>query len=442
MLLNSGFGLIVLSVLLALLTNRRILQLFHRALDFLRCPKQGLAFLEEQRALRFGANKSTSNSSQTSTTIVVSSLSGNTWKIPIGAHCTGLELKANVAERAGIAEAEVLLVPPGAGVPLADEDGIPLKGGDDECGLQVPWSFVRVPQRLALSGAKDGTMKLWDIDRGTCVETFRGHGGVIFTVSADWRHRFALSGAEDGMPKLWDLNNGDCQDRFAVREACKEKPIFCICADWTHRRAVSGSFGMLTVWDLDGGPAREFCGGCSYICCVAADWATRRAVSGSEDKSLRLWDLDSGDSEALPGHTGTIFSVSVDWGSNTALSASSDRTLRLWDLERRVCSRVLEGHTGGVCAVTADWEAMRAVSGSFDLSLRIWDLVSGLCLGNLLGHNDAVWCVTLDWSQRRVLSGSYDRTIRVWDLEESECTAVLEGHKGRVHSLSASWMTR
>lgn len=444
LLLSPGFALVLLSTLFALLTHRHVLEcFFNLALRLFRGPKVGLAFLEEKRALRFRRppQRKAKDLSEPLSTVAVTSLSGSNWQFPVGVQCTGLELKACVAERVGIPEAEVLLVPPGAAAPIADDDKLPLIAGE-ACKLQLPWSFVQVHQRLALSGAKDGTLKLWDIDRGTCVETLRGHGGVVFSLSADWRHRFALSGSEDGMPKLWDLNTGELQDRFAVREACQDKPIFCISADWTHRRAVSGSFGALSIWDLDGGPARELQGGCAYICCVAVDWASRLAVSGSEDKAVRLWDLDSGASEAMLGHAGTIFSVSVDWATNTALSASADHTLRLWDLERRVCSRVLEGHTGGVCAAAVDWQASRAVSGSFDLSLRLWDLESGLCLGKLLGHTDAVWCVTLDWGQRRALSGSYDRTVRVWDIEEHECTAVLEGHNGRVHSLSASCSAR
>merc|ERR1719329_352560 len=363
----------ILSVLYALLTHRYVFAwLIRRALVFFRRPPRGIARIEIERAAHRPLSRT--HGSDASIEILVSSLGGAEWRMNIGARDTGIELKEKFAEIVGIPESEVLLVPPGAMGPIGDEDEVqPSLVGDAVALSKLPWSFVRLQRRLALSGSKDGTLKLWDVDRAACINTFQA-GGVVFTTSACWRRRLAVSGCEDGRPRLWDFDTGKCADQFGDTEQCKDCPVFCIDVDWACHRAASGSFGMLHIWDLDGGPLQDFRGGRGFISCVCMDWASRLAVSGSADQSLRIWDLSSGRSEVLLGHKGAIFGLSVDWTGMTALSASGDSTLRLWDLGRRVCTRVCEGHTAGVCAVAADWEAKRAVSGSSDFSVRLWDL--------------------------------------------------------------------
>jgi len=50
---------------------------------------------------------------------------------------------------------------------------------------------------LALSGSKDGTLKLWDVSSGRCLRTFEGHTQPDVRVSLSVDSQRALSGSTD-----------------------------------------------------------------------------------------------------------------------------------------------------------------------------------------------------------------------------------------------------
>lgn len=104
--------------------------------------------------------------------------------------------------------------------------------------------------RYALSGSADTTLKLWDLNTGKKIRTFKGHSSPVdsVTFSSDGRH--ALSGSSDKTLKLWDINTG--------------KRI------------------------------RTFIGHSGEVKSVAFSRDGRFALSCSEDKTAIIWDITTG----------------------------------------------------------------------------------------------------------------------------------------------------
>lgn len=63
--------------------------------------------------------------------------------------------------------------------------------------------------KYALSGSKDGTVKLWDISTGMEIRTFKGHSYLVGSVSFSPDGRYALSGSEDASTRIWDVSTGE-----------------------------------------------------------------------------------------------------------------------------------------------------------------------------------------------------------------------------------------
>ncbi|KAF8510226.1 WD40 repeat-like protein [Hysterangium stoloniferum] len=74
------------------------------------------------------------------------------------------------------------------------------------------------------------------------------------------------------------------------------------------------------------------------------------------------------------------------------------------------------------------------VSGSLDNTIKVWDIETGKTLKTLFGHIEGVWTIACD--KLRLVSGSHDRTIKVWVREEGRCMATLVGHRGAVTCLA------
>jgi len=63
--------------------------------------------------------------------------------------------------------------------------------------------------RLALSGSWDNTLKLWEVQSGRSIRTFKGHSSWISAVALSNEGRLALSSSVDGSIRLWHLQTGD-----------------------------------------------------------------------------------------------------------------------------------------------------------------------------------------------------------------------------------------
>lgn len=251
-------------------------------------------------------------------------------------------------------------------------------------------------------------LALWDLENEVCVKELPDHPQhEVLCVEMDWASKRVLSGAKDGTLCLWNLEKDECIQTLQVGSE-----VLSIAVDWTSLRVLCavtsapanscGSY-VLQLWDLSKGMSmQELTGHAGSVLCLAAHWISRAAISGSEDHSLRLWDLKEGRCTGeLRGHSGAVHCVSVSFASRRALSGSLDRTLRLWDLESADCLQEFSGHTAGVMCVSVDWISKRAISGGLDHVLRLWNLTHGNCEESkeIRGHTAGVLACSVDWLQ-------------------------------------------
>jgi len=291
--------------------------------------------------------------------------------------------------------------------------------------------------RLALTGADDGALRVWDVTTGHCLRVMEGHAALVWSVSWSPDGHFAISAAEDRTLRIWDAKTGECLRVIEGDVGC----IWSVSWSPDGRLALSGdSDGALRLWDaMTWDCLRVIDGDKGDV--VSVSWSPdgRLALSGAEDGTVRLWDAATGESlRVLEGHKGRVRSVGWSPDGRLALSGSADRNVRLWDAATGESLRVLEGHAGYVTSVEWSPDGRLALSGSADRTVRLWDAATGESLRVLEGHTDGV--TSVEWSPdgRLALSGADDRTVRLWDAATGECLRVLEGHADRVKSVSWS----
>ena len=216
---------------------------------------------------------------------------------------------------------------------------------------------------------------------GSCTpdaQSLEGHGHVVTAVAADFEKELALSGSRDGTVKLWSLRNGSLLRTLEGHDSS----VYAVAADFEKELALSGSADQtLKLWSLrNGSLLRTLEGHDSSVYAVAADFEKELALSGSADQTLKLWSLRNGSLLwTLEGHDSWVYAVAADFEKEMALSGSADQTLKLWSLRNGSLLRTLEGHDGWVYAVAADFEKELALSGSSDNTLKLWGAYR-LCL--------------------------------------------------------------
>jgi len=163
--------------------------------------------------------------------------------------------------------------------------------------------------RLA-TGSSDETIKIWNIETGTCIQTLDGHTGRVYSL-CELSDGCLLSGSADKTIKIW-------------------------------RRIVNNNE---VHYQLDA----TLEGHTNYVRSVIELKKSGLIASCSDDKSIMLWNRTSGECvRSLLGHSDCInWLVEVEDG--VIVSGSSDKTVRVWR-ESGDCMNALSASTRITCA--------------------------------------------------------------------------------------------
>lgn len=146
---------------------------------------------------------------------------------------------------------------------------------------------------LIASGYADGSIRIWDSEKGTCETTLNGHKGAVTTLRFNKLGSSLASGSKDNDIILWDV----------VGEA----GLFRLRG---HRDQVTD------LVFLNSG---------------------KKLVSSSKDKFLRIWDLETQHCmQIISGHHSEIWSLDVDPEERYLVTGSSDSELRFYNIKQNL----------------------------------------------------------------------------------------------------------
>ena len=228
--------------------------------------------------------------------------------------------------------------------------------------------------RELVSGSRDKTIRLWDVEKGNTRQTLTGHTDSVLTLAVN---PYALSdvhlasGSADKTIRLWNY------EFFAT----SGEPLRTLTG---HTDAVlSVAYNPRLVH------AHPELGG----------WQTMLA-SGSADKTIRLWSgvdgVDMHHGGTLTGHNGNVTSLAFSPDGKSLMSGSDDYTIRWWELGTVVAAESLLGHD----------------------DIFVWeDPFIGRHKHTFAGHTGGITSLAFTpitgWT---LASGSWDGTVLLWDL--------------------------
>ena len=294
------------------------------------------------------------------------------------------------------------------------------------------WSVCYAPDgKMLASASDDKSVKLWDVQRGTCVRTLRGHTAYVLSVAFSPDGKALASAGSDKSVKIWNVACGTC--------------------------------------------VRTLKGHTEYVRSVAFAPDGKTLASASRDKSVKVWDSTTGTClRTLQGHSCYVFSVAFAPDGKTIASAGGRYQvgeIKIWDTAKGTCLRTLKGHASSVESVAFAPDGTTLASASFDKSVKIWDATKGTCLHMIKGHTSYVRSVCYEPARKmrigfvagycrkyanqtyvpnvvvdlidqytppkssRLASGGCDNFVKIWNTSTGKCLHTLQGHKKPVLSV-------
>jgi len=307
-------------------------------------------------------------------------------------------------------------------------------------------------------------------------------GGKISTVATSADGQTAITGAEDGSIRLWNARLGMQVRSMGGRSGTA---ISSISTTLDNGRLVAGhAGGSVILWDLASGKRLlSFVGHSNRVLATAFSPDGRHLWTGSSDGTLRRWDVGTGAQVSV-----VDFSKSIDrskFGNVTSVAISPDRhhaltsfypgsSALVWELDSGRMTRGLEGAVQVVSAVEYSPDGRRILICSGD-GVRLWDLASGrvtqsylgnilylhpiafspggdqfLCgvstvvrdsntgQGRFLGGGADVSVAVFSPDGQQLLMGSRDGTVRLRDLRRQTTKSIVEKSSAEVVALAFS----
>eukprot|EP00928_Gymnodinium_smaydae_P056214 TRINITY_DN39630_c0_g1_i1.p1 TRINITY_DN39630_c0_g1~~TRINITY_DN39630_c0_g1_i1.p1 ORF type:complete len:385 (+),score=36.83 TRINITY_DN39630_c0_g1_i1:42-1196(+) len=218
------------------------------------------------------------------------------------------------------------------------------------------WSVEFSPDDLhILTSSWDATAKIWDVETGCVVRTFRGHSAPVRAASFASDGKSMLTCSNDGTARVWDTKSGLCVVNVPVRT-----PVGVASFSPDGRKIVTGSKdGSVKLWDV----AADTSGAAGLCMSVQAHSGRVVAASFAPDgrhiltatgnileKRAHVWNVETGRKER------TIIGVQPPAIFSTdgvhILTGSAGNFVQSWSVETGESCFRLDGHTGQVSSLS------------------------------------------------------------------------------------------
>eukprot|EP00547_Thalassionema_nitzschioides_P006737 CAMPEP_0194219106 /NCGR_PEP_ID=MMETSP0156-20130528/25207_1 /TAXON_ID=33649 /ORGANISM="Thalassionema nitzschioides, Strain L26-B" /LENGTH=507 /DNA_ID=CAMNT_0038948661 /DNA_START=25 /DNA_END=1548 /DNA_ORIENTATION=+ len=259
---------------------------------------------------------------------------------------------------------------------------------------------------------------------------FKGHDLTVTCVALQQSTgERALSGSKDGSVIVWDIEN-QARIEYLIKQPQKKdrnngnKILSLAMSDDGHYAAVGKQDASVTIYDVRASntKATTFQGHKGPVTCLAFRMQSHQLFSGSDDRCIRHYSLDDmAYMETLYGHQAGVADIDC-YRKERPISVGRDRTARAWKLAEdthlifRGGSQVSSADR--ISVIKDDW----FVSGHDDGSLHLWLTDKKKAVASLTQTHGS--CSTVGRGitalaclkgSDLVVSGSYDSRLRLWE---------------------------
>jgi RNA polymerase sigma factor (sigma-70 family) len=322
------------------------------------------------------------------------------------------------------------------------------EGWENMAFVQEGPTLVFTPDgRTLVGGARDGSVRLWDVETGREQARLTGPTKAILGMGLSANGKTLLTADYYGKANLWDLVSRKHLRSFDT--PAERQHSFRLAPDG-QTFAYTTADGVIVVRDTAKGKERHRLPGDAKILGLAYTPESKALLTAAADGVVTAWDVRTGQKRKVAAcrlaGPSTAIAPSGPHGAwlspdGRALAWAVVGTLRLWDLVAGVESPRLQGHRSAVGSVGFSVDGHSLVTTSFTGEVGGWEAATGAAR-----HPIRAWlgwgsCTRLSADRRRAVSvsgetgrtrkpGPGEATVFLWEPLADRPPVRLQGQTG------------
>lgn len=289
----------------------------------------------------------------------------------------------------------------------------------------APEDVTKPSGLVAISGSKNWTIHMWDLETGDCLGVINQHRDDVISLSATQDGKLIVSGGDDSILNIMTMPSGVVLRTLQLDGIPSE---VCISPDGRYVVPIIPLWNQ-NIYNVKTGKVEHTIRG-HYSASISPS-GSQLVVPGVEDNSIGVWDLTNGRKvRTLDGHDGQVHEVYITSDGSRLISFSNhDHRVIIWNLfsGELLWDLPHPKANGTFMGITKDG---RLGFSQLDIGvLRVWSLDTGQLVGSLGSHSRVINAVTTSEDGQWAVSGPSDRTLKVWNLRTMEETTTLNGYE-------------
>ena len=292
---------------------------------------------------------------------------------------------------------------------------------------------IHPKSNFAISGGRDNTITLWDINSGREMQKFLGHTGEIYSLAFHPIQDWIISASADSDIILWDMKTGKKIRKFENGHKFDtgfKLPVSSIAISHDGRFVLSGGWdSRMLLWDISTAAIlKEYKGGEGWLNTVIFSSDGKKLLSASLQE-WRLWDKETTNSLVHVKHPKFNFGIKgmiarsysapvlFDRTGKHVIAGTWDGSLSMWDTATGDKTKSFPISKGEISAIAISKDGKLIASTGEDRILHIWNIDKSTEVKKINAHDNWATGVAFSTDSNTIITSGMDKLIRRWDLK-------------------------